>query len=222
MRERYVLYPEHNKKVFDKICRAFEAEFPFFIKPKLFYDFLKGDYIQLYYCNNPKSAPKNVWIYCKHNITLEADFDIFKFVATVKSTFLQRIRIDNNTVYASPECTHGCYFIVNKTNNNYLIRKIADRLLGYGCTVFSFYGKYADLWHNVFDEVFVCKYYTEDDDKVALTVTAEDLEALADDITLNIPRLKSFENHCRVLYYDDEAELVPLQNQLNKCIEDWE
>lgn len=78
--------------------------------------------------------------------------------------------------------------------------------------------------HNkeVFDEVFVCKYYTEDDDKVALTVTAEDLEALADDITLNIPRLKSFENHCRVLYYDNETELIPLHNQLNKCIEDWE
>ena len=214
MRERYVLYPEYNKDVFDEICGAFEAEFPHFTKPKLFYHFLKGDYIQLYYCNKPESAPQSVWIYCNHNISLEADFDIFQFVAKVKSTILQRIRIDDNTVCASPECTHGCYFIVNKTDNNYLIRKIADCLLKYGCTVFSFYGKYANLWHTVFDEVFVRKYYTEDDDKVALTVTAENLEALADDITLNIPRLESFENHCRVLYYDDETSLTPLQDLL--------
>lgn len=80
----------------------------------------------------------------------------------------------------------------------------------FGCTVFSFYGKYADLWHNILDEVFVTKHYTEDDDKVALTVTAETLQNFAEDIACNVPRLKSFKIHCRVLYYDDETELSSL------------
>ena len=221
MRERYVLYPEITEEAFLEICKAFEDDYPHFEKHELLYDFLEGEYLQTYTSEDQKITFEITRMWDENDIEVYANFDIVSFVSKVRGTILKKVKIDSDIYENIPSRIHGCCFIVNKTNDIKLIRKLADLLLIYGCTVFSFYGKYADLWHNVFDDVFVCKHYTEDDNKVALTASAESLEALADDITLNIPRLKSFENHCRVLYYDDETELIPLHNQLNKCIADW-
>lgn len=220
MEERYVLYPEVDPDAFLEICKAFESDFPHFEKHKLLHDFLDGEYFQIYTYEDKKITFKIALMWDEDWIEVYANFDIFRFVWKVKSTILCKTKIDINTYKTSLNCTHGCYFIVNKTNDEKLIRRIANHLMVFGCTVFSFYGKYADLWHNVFDEMFVTKHYTEDDDKIALTVTAETLQTFAEDIACNVPSLKSFEYHCRVLYYDDETQLSPLQSYLKSEVSD--
>ncbi len=214
MEERYVLYPEVDGDAFLEICKAFESDFPHFEKHELLHDFLDNEYFQIYTYNDMKVTFEITRMWDENDIEVYANFGIESFVSKVRGTILKKVKIDSNIGRKISNRIHGCCFIVNKTNDEKLIRIIANKLMVFGCTVFSFYGKYADLWHNVFDEVFVTKHYTEDDDKVALTVTAETLQTFAEDIAVNVPRLKSFKYHCRVLYYDDETELSPLQSYL--------
>lgn len=222
MEERYTLYPEITEEAFLEICKAFEDEFPHFEKHELLYDFLDGEYFQTYTHEDKKITFEILRMWDENDIEVRANFDIVQFVSKVRGTILKKVKIDTLIHKNFPRRIHGCCFIVNNTNDEKLISLLADSLLIHGCTVFSFYGKYRELWHNVFDEVFVLKHYTEKEDKVALTVTSDSLEDLADEITLNLPKLKSFNHHCRVIYYDDEEELNALQKHLIKTAKDME